>query len=482
MTDADSPFFLFSFTLAVCTFLIGHVLNNQKIRYQFRLILILFGALVLFITSFIILILELQPHYLWTIFYAFGWTFILAAVVYYFKILHGYNISNSLSWKKFKSFIKNINLKRAQAQKSSRKRPDNRIPTGIHFLDSSLGGGIHIGDVVLFEGEIGNSLEDIMTHLLYAGLRQGYHSIYVAVSRPPEHVFAKYDKMIKEFNSGINFFIDAMITLQNSEFTYINKKPNQRFWNMVIDNFIYELERVTFDYEKLTEYKNELHEQIKKYVPLDKREIIEKLHKILISTQYTIKNDTEILPTFYDFIKDDSLYIIDYNKCLIGEDKSKDENEYTCLFTDWRKYHPIDNPIDIENLHGCLRNIRKIMVNKRGNKPLWQVWDSTSTIFHLTVRDEDSLHKTMDFFFHQASSAKTNNYIIFHSFKKGMHDEKYVRHLEHMADGVVNLYVKRGLTSTLFKFLRASKMKDADISPVDSPYRIKNGFVEKMWW
>lgn len=451
MTDAESPFFLFSFTLAVCTFLIGHVLRDQKIRYQFRLLLILFGSLILFITSFIVLmfkwglhmlLLQLEHDTLWRGLYGFGWAFILGAVVYYFVLSHGYNISNHLLYKKFKSFIKNsVSSKRIDKMNDQEKIPD-RIPTGIHFLDLSLSGGVHIGDVVVLEGEIGNSLEDVMAHLLYAGLRQGYHSIYVAVSRPPEHVFGKYDKMIEDFNSEINYFINAMDTLQNSEISYINNINNkdiQRFWEMMTDNFIYELEKVTLNYKELIEYKDELRDKIKKGEQLDRGEIIKKVYKNLISNQeiFRSKYDEVKLPTFEDYIKNDSLYIIDYNKCLIGKDKSKDKNKkYIDLFTNWQRYHPIDNPIDIENLHSCLRNIRKIISKRRGRySPLWQVWDSTSTIFHLTVRDEDSLHKTMDFFFHQASSAKTNKYVIFHSFKKGMHDEKYVRHLEHMADG-----------------------------------------------
>jgi archaellum biogenesis ATPase FlaH len=453
------------------------------------LIFILFFSLILFITSFIVLALELglpilnlDHDVLWRVLYISGWAFIIIAVFYYFKILHGYNISNSLRYKKLESIVKNIITKRIDKTNDLEKRSKDKINTGIHFLDSSLGGGVHVGDVIVFEGDIGNSLEDIMTHLLYAGLRKGYYSIYVAVSRPPEHVFGKYDEIIDDFNKDINFFIDAMIALQSSDMTYINNDENKRFWGMVTANFIYELERVALDYEKLNECKKKLHKKIKNNDPLNKKEIFSTIRKNLNLNHEIITNDKEVLPSFYEFIENDFLYIIDYNKRLIGEDESKHNNKYTDLFTDWRKYHSIDNPIDIENLHGCLRNIRTIIGDKRGAKPLWQVWDSTSTIFHLTVRDQDSLHKTMDFFFHQASSAKINNYIIFHSFKKGMHDEKYVRHLEHMADGVVDLYLKKGLTSTLFKFLRASKMKDADVSPVDTPYRIKNGFVEKMWW
>lgn len=356
-------------------------------------------------------------------------------------------------------------------------------------MDSLLGGGLDVGDVVVLEGEIGTSLEDVMTHLLYSGLRQGYNSIYVPVSRTSESVFSRYDDYIRTYNDKMKFFIDAITTLENEDrSSFVKNDDNIEFWKIIVNNLAYELERFATNHDELKKFREKLHNKIDNKELLIRNEIINNIRNILVNSKLIeiLKND-EVLPTFEDFLKIKRLYVVDYNKGLIRRDKplkylKEPEKKYKELLKD-DIYQSIDNITEIENLHNCLKIVRKILRDKkRDSAPIWMVWDSSSTIFHLTVRDRDSLHKTMDYFFHQACSAKENDYIIFHSYKKGMHDDKYIKHLEHVADSVVNLYVKDKLATIPFKFLRVTKKKNANILSAEIPYRINDGFVDKMWW
>lgn len=603
--------------------------------------------------------------------FGLGWFFITLFLVLYFTQTYYYYlrtifnapfISTNIKIpyiSKSSESISHLNLNNDEVQDKNQK-----VYSGIYFMDTLLGGGLDVGDVVMLEGEIGTSLEDVMTHLLYAGLRQGYNSIYVPLSRTPESIFSKYDHNIKSFNNKLKSFINALITLQEKpeslfferfdwnevtendykrlieslklnfrigwvsraefekldentirvssvgnyiiikydsekskvslEFSdgrfveldakkendgklYIYFIDNREFWKVIINNLIYELEKFAYNHEELTKYRKKLQNKIKMNEKLAENDIIDGIRDIIIDSKIkgllkifswdeipgkdnnrlieylkqnfginwvntakiqktdentirlssgdkfvsfkldskrtkailefwngktdefivkTVKNDKliiydiydkNVLPTFEDFLKLNRLYIIDYNTSLIKRDRpekllKENELKYRKLLKGDR-YLKIDKAVDIGNLHNCIKVLRKIIRDKKQESgPVWMVWDSSSTIFHLTVRDSDSLHKTMDYFFHQACSTKENNFIVFHSYKKGMHDERSVKHLEHVADSVVNLYVNDKLSTIPFKFLRVIKKKNANILSIEIPYHINEGFVDKMWW
>lgn len=360
-----------------------------------------------------------------------------------------------------------------------------RIPTGLKFLDdllkeaaSETDKGVVPGSVVLFEGETDSSIGHMMVHLLYLGLQQSHYSIYIAANRPPEIVFRSFDKKIVEFDRDIKDFICCIVSLHRRGLI-----KNEMLSDTIRD-FIYELEKFTYKDLRKEKLKERIEEGIN--TGMGENSIIDLIKIGLFDEECRPKQKDRILPKFKDFLNPRNnglpglLFVVDYNASLIGEESYIGTEPY--IHRD--QYFKITNTLDIENLHDCSKTIRMIITMKdpHNSKPIRQVYDNSSTIFYLTAKDKDMMHKTMNMFTHQASSARKYGLIIFHSFKKGVHEEKYFKHLEHIADGVISLSVDKELADVPFKFIEVVKMENIVTSTYKTPYRLKDGLIEKMWW
>lgn len=433
-----------------------------------------------------------------------GWILLSIIFYNYINALFGYIL---VIYKKrfLLLFDHSLNTLKLKKEYPNKNYIENRFPTGLKLLDKLLFSesendtyrGINAGSVILFEGETGTNVGHLMVHLLYLGLQQGSYSMYITANRPASAVLESFDNNIERANENIENFIKSIMSLKEL------LKKNKTLRESIIRDLIYYLEKFTYN-NLWGEHAGKLEMELKSMLAdergFSKEDLKNLIKNKLIDKENMLeqndKEDDNILPKLKDYLKSRKegkpglLFIVDYNASLLGEEKAisrKGEDE------DYKKYLEVDfkdqcfnitNAYDIENLHDCLKTIKMIITMKDPNrqKPIRQFYDSTSTIFHLTARDQDMSHKTMAMLFHQFSSAKENEYLIFHSFKKGLSEDKYLGYLEDVADGIVSLSIDRELADVPFRFLQVIKMETITSATNKLPYRLKDGLIEEIWW
>ena len=114
------------------------------------------------------------------------------------------------------------------------------IPTGIHSLDNTLGGGVPVGRTVSIVGKGGSGKSTLLYGLLYNVVRMGGHAILI----DPEYAY--YDERMRELGYGplsndILIFNDITVDSLFEQFQAVVKAiielPNYKFGVMVIDTF-----------------------------------------------------------------------------------------------------------------------------------------------------------------------------------------------------------------------------------------------------